>query len=230
MARSTFDGPILSGDNRFGPLRDVGYTELAQAAYLDLTNSTANTANYGGTSGQYVVSNIIPNQNGTVYTPSSTAYPPTAATITADAGTALYRGAVFYLPINSKIVSVNCVVGEIPTSTSGTFTGINVYVSNGFNTGTTPAYGSFASISAVGVQNPTLTTAQVANWQATTADITVQPGNPSQLSQVVFNIACTAASGLAAPFTAGKFYFVIRYTQNDPSIGNLTTYPYGNLD
>ena len=77
---------------------------------------------------------------------------------------------------------------------------------------------------------PTVDSTQVANWQATTADITVQPGNPSQLSQVVFNIACTAASGLAAPFTAGKFYFVIRYTQNDPSIGNTTTYPYGNLD
>ena len=105
MARSTFDGPILSGDNRFGPLRDVGYTELAQAAYLDLTNTTANTANYGGTSGQYVFSNIIPNQNGTVYTPSSTTYPPTAATITADAATALYRGVVFLLNILSVLLN-----------------------------------------------------------------------------------------------------------------------------
>ena len=47
------------------------------------------------------------NANGTVYTPSSTVYPPVAATITADTvstttGT-LYRGAVFYLPYGCNI-------------------------------------------------------------------------------------------------------------------------------
>ncbi len=35
MGRSTFDGPILSGDNRFGPQRDVGPVLLAQQAFLE---------------------------------------------------------------------------------------------------------------------------------------------------------------------------------------------------
>ena len=35
MGRSTFEGPILSGDNRFGPQRDVGPVLLAQQAFLD---------------------------------------------------------------------------------------------------------------------------------------------------------------------------------------------------
>ena len=48
MARSTFSGPILSGANRFGPLRDVGYTDLTQTAFLDFSVTTPNTANYGG--------------------------------------------------------------------------------------------------------------------------------------------------------------------------------------
>ena len=229
MGRSTFDGPVLAGDNRFGPLRDVGYAELVQNAFVDLTNVTANTANYGGVSGQYVGSNGIPNSNAVTYTPSATAYPPTAATITADAGTAIYRGVTLYLPVGSKISEINCIVGAVPTLTSGTITGINVYVSNGFNTGTTPAYGSFASISAVGSQTLTLTAAQITNWQGTSADIANQ-ANPSQLSQVVFNIACTAASGLAAPFTAGKFYFQVHYVQLDGNIGSTTAYPYGNFD
>ena len=40
MGRSTFEGPILAGDNRFGPLRNVGYPELYQYANLTLTNTT----------------------------------------------------------------------------------------------------------------------------------------------------------------------------------------------
>ena len=37
MARSTFEGPILSGDSRFGPLRDVGYARLSQECFIDLS-------------------------------------------------------------------------------------------------------------------------------------------------------------------------------------------------
>jgi len=41
MARSTFEGPILSGDQRFGALRDVGYAALAQFASLTFTNTSS---------------------------------------------------------------------------------------------------------------------------------------------------------------------------------------------
>ena len=61
MARSTFEGPVLSGDNRFGPLRNVGYMQLVQDANIILTNTTVNTAGYGGASGQFVNGNGIPN-------------------------------------------------------------------------------------------------------------------------------------------------------------------------
>ena len=84
MARATFEGPILAGDSRFGPLRNVGYSVLAQDANLVLTNTSNATAGYAGGSGQFVNGNTIPNVNATVYTPSSSVYPPTAATITAD--------------------------------------------------------------------------------------------------------------------------------------------------
>ena len=107
MGRATFEGPILAGDSRFGPLRNVGYADLAQETSIVLTNTTNATAGYGGASGQFVNGNGIPNTNAVVYTPSSSTYPPTAATITADTvstttGT-LYRGVVFYLPYGSNI-------------------------------------------------------------------------------------------------------------------------------
>ena len=38
MARATFEGPILAGDNRFGPLRNVGYTDLVQETSIVLTD------------------------------------------------------------------------------------------------------------------------------------------------------------------------------------------------
>ena len=97
MARSTFEGPILSGDNRFGPLRNVGYSQLVQNVDLDISNSVVGTSTYSGSSGQFVSSNNIPNLNGTVYVPSATATP-VAQTIPADTTTNIYRGAVFYLP------------------------------------------------------------------------------------------------------------------------------------
>ena len=75
MARATFEGPILSGDSRFGPLRNVGYTDLCQEATIVLTNTANGTAGYGGSSGQFVNGNGIPNTNAVVYTPSSSVYP-----------------------------------------------------------------------------------------------------------------------------------------------------------
>ena len=91
MARSTFSGPILSGSNRFGPIRDVGYTDLAQNIDMNFANTGGNgTAGYAGGSGQFVNGNLIPNVNAVVYTNSSSVYPPTAATITADAATTVY--------------------------------------------------------------------------------------------------------------------------------------------
>ena len=75
MARSTFEGPILSGDKRFGAFRNVGYTQLVQNADLDLSNNVVATATYSGASGQFVNSNGIPNSNATIYQPSASVYP-----------------------------------------------------------------------------------------------------------------------------------------------------------
>ena len=53
MGRSTFEGPVLSGDNRFGPLRNVGYQRLSQNCILDFSaTGGSGTANYAGGSGQ----------------------------------------------------------------------------------------------------------------------------------------------------------------------------------
>jgi hypothetical protein len=225
MGRATFDGPVLSGDNRFGALRDVGSVELNQAGDLVLTNVTANTAGYSGASSQFVVSNGIPNGNGVVYSPSASTYPPVAVTPTADAGTAIYRGWVAYLPINSQIVDAIVDVGVTPTLTSGTITAITVSVGNQFNGS---QYAS-CTVSGTGRQTVTYSATQLANCAATSSDVT-NLGSPTLLSQVVFTLACTAASGLAAPFTAGKFYFTLRYVQADGNIGSTTAYPYGNFD
>jgi hypothetical protein len=35
MGRSTFEGPVIAGDNRFGPQRNVGYVQLIQDTYID---------------------------------------------------------------------------------------------------------------------------------------------------------------------------------------------------
>ena len=64
MARTTFSGPILSGDSRFGPIRTVGYTDLAQNIDMNFANTGGNgTAGYAGGSGQFVNGNLIPNVN-----------------------------------------------------------------------------------------------------------------------------------------------------------------------
>ena len=81
MARSTFSGPILAGEQRFGPQRNVGYTDLVQAALLDFSVTTPNTANYGGASGVFVASNNIPNSAATIWTPQAGSYSNTGPTV-----------------------------------------------------------------------------------------------------------------------------------------------------
>jgi hypothetical protein len=238
MARSTFEGPILSGDQRFGPLRDVGYTVLEQDCYIDLSNSTVGTTGYSGGSGQFVTSNTIPNLQGVVYTPSSTftTTGPVVQTIPADTSTQVYRGVVMYLPINSQIITMDIDYISLITGESGaTLSNVNVFVSNNYTAaGGTPAYLSTAlgtsTVGTVGRQTNSFTGPNLANLLATTSDIqNPQVGTqPSFFSQVVFTLSITGTS-VAAP-TGGKFNFTLRYAQNDPNIGNLTTYPYGNFD
>jgi len=233
MGRSTFEGPILAGDNRFGPQRDIGYAVLAQSAGLDVTNVTAGSSTFAGSSGQFVASNGIPNLPGTVYTASSTTYPASAATPTADAATNVYRGWVAYLPVGSRINTIFVDCGVIPAVAGGTaaLTAAVLYVSNGFTAnGGTAAYASIANITALGRQSlATLSAAQLANWQATSTDILQGNGEPN-LSQVVFTLDFNGTDLDTATSLAGTLYFTIQYTQKDGNIGTLTTYPYGNLD
>ena len=237
MARSTFAGPILSGDSRFGPIRNVGYTDLVQDCSIVLTNTTVATAGYSGGSGQFVNGNLIPNVNGTVYTRSSTAYPPTAAVITADAGTGgsgtLYRGIVFYMPtsanINDFLIDTNVVI----TATGGTLGTVTASIGNAFNDTT---YGSITTVNAATGRNTiTQTGAQLLATNATTFDFTNPMGvvEPAGFSQVVvtFTIPYTGGTGTTLPvITAGTITAAVRYTQADYNIGTTTAYPYGNFD
>lgn len=240
MARATFEGPILAGDSRFGPLRNVGYADLAQETSIVLTNTANGTAGYAGGSGQFVNGNTIPNVNATVYTPSSSAYPPTAATITADAGSGgtgtLYRGIVFYLPYGSNINDFLIDTNVAITATGGTIGTVSVQIGNTFNDTT---YGSITSANASAARNTiTQTGAQLLKTNSSTGDITVTPAqgaNPysSLMSQVVitFTIPYTGGSGTTLPvITAGTFTAAVRYTQLDANIGSQTAYPYGNFD
>jgi len=238
MARSTFEGPVLSGDNRFGPLRDVGYTVLEQDCYIDLSNTTVGTSGYSGGSGQFVWGNNIPNLTGVVYTPSSTysATGPTVQTLPADATTQVYRGVVMYLPTSSQIIAVDVdYISAITGESGATLSNVSVFVSNNYTAGGgTPTYATAAlgttTVGTAGRQTITYTGTNLANLLATTSDIQNPSlgANPSFLSQVVFTLSITGTS-VAAP-TGGKFNFIVRYAQNDNNIGTLTQYPYGNLD
>ena len=238
MARSTFEGPILSGDNRFGTLRDVGYTVLEQDCYIDLSNTTVGTDGYSGGSGQFVWGNNIPNLPGTVYTPSSTysATGPVVQTIPADVSTQVYRGVVMYLPTSSQIITIDIdYISAITGESGATLSNVSVFVSNNYTAaGGTPAYATAAlgttTVGTAGRQTLTLTGTNLSNFLATTSDIQnpTLGANPSFLSQVVFTLSITGTS-VAAP-TGGKFNFIVRYAQNDNNIGTLTQYPYGNLD
>lgn len=234
MARTTFEGPILSGDNRNGPLRSVGYADLIQNAQLNLTNSTAGTPGYAGGSGQFVTANTIPNVNATVYTSSATAYPPVAATITPDPITAtgtLYRGVVMYLPYQSNLSDIIVDTAAAVTITGGTLGTVAITVGNTFNTST---YASITSPNTLGRNATAYTAAQLTANQSTSADITL--GNrqgsdfPPVISQVVFTISIPYTLGSGTPvITAGTFYISLRYQQIDRSLGSTTAYPYGNL-
>ena len=228
MARSTFEGPVLAGDTRFGDLRNVGYIGLNQSGNLLLTNTTANTANYGGTSGQFADSNGIPNGNGVVYTPSSTAFPATVQTIPADTSTNWYRGFVAYVPTGSRIINMLVDVQALVTIT-GTLTSQTVYVSNNYTAAAgTPTYAATGAISAVGRQSlSTFSATQIGNQQATSTDVLTANGQPN-ISQVVFTIAIVGTSVTA--ITAGQYIFTVQYTQADGNIGTTTAYPYGNFD
>jgi len=229
MGRSTFDGPVLSGDNRFGPYRNVGYDTLTQNGYLNLLNTTANTAGYSGGSGQFVVGNIIPNGNTTIWTPSSTVplAQQTAVVPTADTTSNIYRGWVCYIPTGSDIDQALIDVAVVPTG--GTITTIKVYVSNTFTAeGGTPTYCATGNITAVGRQAVTFTGTQVTNCNSTSTDIVGINGTQA-VSQIVFTLSIAATATLVTP-TAGQIYVALRYVQADGNIGTTTAYPYGNLD
>jgi hypothetical protein len=240
MARATFEGPILAGDSRFGPLRNVGYADLAQEASIVLTNTTNATAGYGGASGQFVNGNGIPNVNAVVYTPSSSTYPPVAATITADSvstttGT-LYRGVVFYLPYGSNINDFLFDTNVAITLNNGTVGTVTAKMGNAFNDTT---YGNVTSMNAATGRNTIAQTgAQLLACNSTTGDITISPVQGSNqysslMSQVVVTLTIPytgGVSGTLSTITAGTFTFAVRYTQLDANIGNSTTYPYGNFD
>jgi hypothetical protein len=229
MARSTFDGPVLSGTQRFGNFRNVGYTVLSQSAALNIANTTANTAGYGGSSGIFIASNGIPNSAATVYTPS-TSTTLTATSIPADSAT-VYRGYVAYLPAGSQINDIFVDIGVVTTFTSGTLTSVQINVSNNYVAAAgTCTYAQTAVLTspAVGRQSfNAFTATQLANQQSTSTDIIQINGEPN-LSQVVFTVA--SINGTNVAITGGTYYFTIRYTQPDGNIGTTTAYPFGNFD
>jgi hypothetical protein len=232
MARSTFEGPILSGDQRFGPLRNVGKVMLAQHADISLANTTPNTTGYGGSSGVFVNGNGIPNTAATVYNPGSS-FPPVVQTIPADTATNVYRGAVFYLPTGCDFDGINIDCQTVVAVAGGTaaLTSATVYVSNNYTAAAgTPTYFATGAISAVGRQaQSTFTATQITNQTSTSTDIVLPNGQPN-LSQVVVTLAIVGTSLETRTSLTGAFSFFVRYLQNDPNIGNFTTYPYGNFD
>lgn len=233
MARSTFEGPILSGDNRFGPLRNVGYSQLVQNVDLDFSNTTSGTNTFSGGSGVFVVSNGIPNVNGVVYTPSSTVYPSVAATIPADSATNIYRGAVLYVPTGADLDNIYVDVSALYAVSGGSaaVTSQTVYISNSFTAAAgTPTYFATGAVSAVGRQSlATFTATQINNQTSTTTDIVQANGQPN-ISQIVITIAIVGTALLTATSVTGRYNFTLQYTQPDGNIGTTSSYPYGNFD
>ncbi len=231
MARSTFSGPILSGDNRFGTLRNVGSPLLAQHIDLSLSNTTAGTNTYGGGSGVFVNGNTIQNVAGVVYTPGTSTYG--AVTIPADSATNVYRGAILYLPTGCNFDGVNIDLQTVVAVAGGSasLTSVNVYVSNNYTAAAgTPTYFQTGAITTVGRQALSAFTAtQINNQSSTSVDI-IQPNGQPNLSQVVITIAIVGTALDTRTSLTGQFSFLSRYFQNDPNVGTLTTYPYGNLD
>ena len=235
MGRSTFEGPILSGDNRFGPLRNVGYAQLVQNADVDIANLTSGTSTYGGASGVFVNANTIPNLASPVYTPSSSTYPSVVQTIPADSATNVYRGAVFYLPTGADLDDVFLDIATAFSVTGGTasLTSVQFLVSNNYTAAAgTAAYFTTGVLTSNAVGRQTLSTftgTQINNQSATSTDILQTSGQPN-LSQVVVTIAMVGTALDTRTSMAGKLNITLRYTQPDNNIGNTTTYPYGNFD
>ena len=235
MARATFEGPILSGDSRFGPLRNVGYSQLVQNCDVDISNTTSGTSTFGGSSGNFVNSNTIPNVISPVYTPSSTVYPSVLQTLPADSATNVYRGAVFYLPTGADLDDVFLDVATVFSVTGGSasLTSVQFLVSNNYTAAAgTAAYFTTGVLTsnAVGRQSlSTFTGTQIINQSATSTDILQTSGQPN-LSQVVVTIAMVGTALNTRTSMAGQLNITLRYTQPDNNIGNTTTYPYGNFD
>jgi len=231
--RTTFEGPILSGDNRFGPQRDVGPVLLAQQAFLDFSVTSAGQANYGGGSSVFVTSGNIPNQAATIWNPQSGVYStsgPTVATVpTADASGTIYRGVSFLIPQGSNITDVIVDVGVLPTDGTVTANSIQPYVSNKFATAT-GVYATMAAITSATRGTATFVGTQLDYVYGTLQDVqNIQPGQqPTWFSQVVVTLKITNTS-LTTP-TSGQIAVTLKYAQQDMNIGNATTYPYGNFD
>jgi hypothetical protein len=233
MGRSTFEGPVLSGDNRFGPQRDVGYAKLIQQAFLDFAVTTPNTANYGGASTVFVTPNNIPNNSATLWAPQAGAYSTNGPTLgtnpTADTSGTIYRGVSFLIPQGSNITDVIVDVGTLPTGGSVTATSIQPYVSNQFAT-STGIYATMAAITSATRGTATFVGTQLDNAFGTLQDVqNLQPGQqPTWFSQIVVTLKITASS--LTTVSAGQIAVTLRYAQQDLNIGNATTYPYGNFD
>ena len=118
--------------------------------------------------------------------------------------------------------SANALTATIPSNLN--------FVPSGFGFTLTAAYANTAVLTSPAVGRQALaafTGTQLANQQATSADIT-QGQQPSQLSQIVFTVALVGTS--MTSISAGTVYFNLNYTQPDGSIGSATAYPYGNFD
>jgi hypothetical protein len=232
MARSTFEGPVLSGTQRFSPLRNVGYARLQQDIYIDYSVTTNATAGYGGASTQFVNGNTIPNTNATIYTAAGGATnPPVAVVPTADAATAIYRGVTFWVPTGCTIDSITVDYLLALTTVNSTYSSVSWLFSNGFVT-SAPTYATVTlgttTVGTAGRQTTTYSAANLTNMLATTSDINTGTSSPSSVSQIVGTLAIVG-TGLSA-LSAGKFNISVHYVQNDPNIGTATTYPYGNFD
>jgi uncharacterized protein YqgV (UPF0045/DUF77 family) len=224
MARSSFTGPLLVGDIRSGQFRDIGYAELVQGVTMVLTNTTNGTAGYAGSSGQFVGVNSILNANATVYTQGTSTYAP--QTITADAAGVIYRGVVFYVPVGADVHDVLVDMQVVPTVASGSVTGVTAFVSNKFET-SSGVYMQTGSLTSIGRgAMATFTAAQMAAQQATTADIIQSNGQPN-VSQIVVTLAIAGTT--MTTLSAGTFNITLRYSTPDNNMGNITTYPYGNI-
>jgi hypothetical protein len=232
MARSTFEGPILAGDKRFGPFRNVGYTQLVQNADLDLANNVVATPTYSGSSGQFVNSNGIPNSNAIIYQPSASVFPSVVQTIPADSATNIYRGVAFYVPTGADLdnIFVDCLVPAAVAGGTAALTSVTAYISNNYTAAAgTATYFKTGAISAAGRQAlSTFTATQMGNQSATSTDILLA-GQPN-VSQIVVTLAIVGTALDTLTALTGKYNFTLQYSQLDNSIGTQTAYPYGNFD